>query len=63
MSEYLTQFIEFFGLDAFFGESVLTVQECIGYSWVAFLGGIFLLFGARCVFELIKTVTDWRNFK
>ena len=62
MSQYLSDFIDFFGLGGFFDGSVLTVSECIGITVVAFLGCIFTICGIRCVFELIKTVTDWRNF-
>lgn len=60
MSSYLSDFIDFFGLNGFF-ESTLTVQEVIGLSIVAFIGAIFMLAALRCIFELIKTVTDWRS--
>ena len=63
MGAYLNDFIDFFGLSAFFDGTVLTVQEILGYSIVAFLGGIFTLIGVRCVFELIKIVTDWSRFR
>lgn len=63
MSQYLQDFITFFGLDSFFGSDPITVQQTIGLSIVAFIGCIFTILGARCVFELIKIVTDWSNFK
>lgn len=60
MSTYLDDFIQFFGLNGFF-ESTLTVQEVLGYSILAFIAAIFMLAALRCVFELVKTVTDWRS--
>lgn len=60
MSNYLDDFIQFFGLSGFF-ESTLTVQEVLGYSILAFIGALFMLAAIRCVFELVKTVTDWRS--
>ena len=60
MSNYLDDFIDFFGLSGFF-ESTLTVQEVLGYSILAFIGAIFMLAAIRCIFELVKTVTDWRS--
>ena len=60
MSTYLDDFIDFFGLSGFF-ESTLTVQEVLGYSILAFIAAIFMLAALRCVFELVKTVTDWRS--
>lgn len=63
MSETLQSFIDFFGLSSFFDGTVLTVQEVIGLQLTATAGIIFVLVGVRCVFELIKTVTDWRNVK
>lgn len=63
MGEYLNDFIEFFGLSSFFDGTVLTVQEVLGYSTVAFIGAIFTVLGVRCVFELIKIVTDWGRFR
>ena len=60
MSTYLDDFIDFFGLSGFF-ESTLTVQEVLGYSILAFIGAVFMLAALRCVFELVKTVTDWRS--
>lgn len=63
MSSYLSDFIDFFGLSSFFDGTVLSVQQILGYSIIAFLGGIFTLIGVRCVFELIKIVTDWGRFK
>lgn len=62
MSQYLSDFIDFFGLDVFF-ESTLTVQEVLGYSIVAFIGAVITVAGIRCIFELIKIVTDWSKFK
>ena len=63
MSEALQSFIDFFGLDVFFDGTVLTVQEVIGLQLTATAGIIFVLVGVRCIFELIKTVTDWRNIR
>ena len=62
MSEYLSDFIDFFNLSGFF-ESTLTVQEVIGYSITAFIGALITIAGIRCIFELIKILTDWRNFR
>lgn len=62
MSEYLTEFIEFFGLDNLLSADPLTVQQVIGYQITAFIGAIFLLTAVACVFEIIKTVCDWRHF-
>ena len=63
MSQYLQDFIDFFDLADFFGSSVLTVQNVIGLSIVAFIGCIFTIMGVRCIFELIKIVTDWSKFR
>lgn len=63
MAEYLNDFIEFFGLSTFTDGTVLTVQNVIGLSLVAMLGAVFTLLGVRCVFELIKIVTDWGRFR
>lgn len=63
MSEYLNDFIDFFGLSAFTDGTVLTVQNVIGLSLIAMLGAVFTLLGVRCIFELIKIVTDWSRFK
>ena len=63
MSEYLNDFIDFFGLSAFNDGTVLTVQNVIGLSLIAMLGAVFTLLGVRCIFELIKIVTDWSRFK
>lgn len=62
MSEYLTDFIEFFGLDPFFN-GTLTVQNVLGLSITAFIGGVITVAGIRCIFELIKIITDWSRFK
>lgn len=62
MSEYLTDFIEFFGLDPLFTET-LTVQNVLGLSITAFIGGVITVAGIRCIFELIKILTDWSRFK
>ena len=62
MSEYLTEFIEFFGLDNILSADPLTVQQVIGYQITALIGVIFLLTAVACVFEIIKTVCDWRHF-
>lgn len=62
MSEYLSDFIEFFGIDTLFNTAV-TVQELIAYTTVAFIGAVITVAGIRCVFELIKIITDWSRFK
>lgn len=62
MSQYLTDFIEFFGIDTLFSSTV-TVQEMIAYTTVAFIGAVITVAGIRCVFELIKIITDWSRFK
>lgn len=62
MSEFLQDFIDFFNLGDFFTET-LTVQNALGYTIVAFCGLIITIAGIRCIFELIKIVTDWSNFK
>lgn len=62
MSEYLSDFIEFFGIDTLFSTAV-TVQELIAYTTVAFIGAVITVAGIRCVFELIKIITDWSRFK
>lgn len=63
MSEYINDFIEFFDLADLFSSTTITVQNAIGLSIVAFIGCIFTIMGVRCVFELIKIVTDWSRFK
>lgn len=62
MSEYLQDFIDFFNLSTFF-TGTMTVQEVLGYSITAFIGCIITIAGIRCVFELIKIVTDWSKFR
>lgn len=63
MSEYINDFIEFFDLADLFSSTTITVQNAIGLSIVAFIGCIFTIMGVRCVFELIKIVTDWSRFR
>ena len=63
MSQYLEDFIEFFNLDSFYSSTAITVQQALGLSITAFIGAIFTIMGIRCVFELIKVVTDWSKFK
>ena len=63
MGEYLNDFIDFFNLSSFFDGTVLTVQNALGLSIIAFIGAIFTILGFRAVFELIKIVTDWGRFK
>ena len=63
MSEYLSDFIEFFGIDVFFSGTVLTVTEFLGYTIVAFIGCILTIIGIRCIFELVKIITDWSRFR
>lgn len=64
MSEYLLEFIDFFGLDTLLtGSSDPSLYQVIGLISIAFIGCIFAIMGVRCVFELIKIVTDWSRFK
>ena len=63
MSQYLDDFIEFFNLEALFGSDPVTVQQLLGITLVGFIGAIFTIIGIRCVFELVKIVTDWSKFK
>ena len=63
MSDYLSDFIDFFGLGSFFDGTALTVQEVLGMSILAFIGCIITVLGIKCVFELIKILTDWSKFK
>lgn len=62
MSSYLTDFIDFFGLSDLFNET-LSVQNVLGLSITAFIGAVITVAGIRCIFELIKILTDWRNFR
>lgn len=62
MSDYLQDFIDFFGLSDLFTET-LTVQNALGISITAFIGVIITIAGIRCIFELIKILTDWSRFK
>lgn len=62
MSSYLSDFIDFFGIGDLFTET-LTVQNVLGISITAFIGAVITVAGIRCIFELIKILTDWRNFK
>lgn len=62
MSTYLQDFIDFFGISDIFTET-LTVQNVIGISITAFIGAIITVAGIRVIFELIKILTDWSNFK
>lgn len=61
MAEYLETFITYFGL-ADFWEETLTVQQVLGLSITAFIGAIITIAGIRCIFEIIKIVTDWSRF-
>lgn len=63
MSQYLEDFIEFFNLEILFGSDPVTVQQLLGVTIVGFIGSIFTIIGIRCVFELVKIVTDWSKFK
>ena len=63
MAAYLEEFIEYFNLDAFFGNSVLTVQMVLGYSITAFIGVLITLMGIRCIVEILKILFDWSNFR
>lgn len=62
MSSYLQDFIDFFGVSDFFTET-LTVQQVLGLSITAFIGALITIAGIRCIFELIKILTDWSKFK
>ena len=62
MSQYLTDFIEFFGLDAAISTS-LNVQQFLSIVTGSFIGAILTIAGIRCIFELIKILTDWSKFK
>ena len=62
MSQYLTDFIEFFGLDTAISTS-LDVQTFLTMITVSFLGMILTIAGIRCIFELIKILTDWSKFR
>lgn len=62
MSEYLQDFIDFFGMSDLFTET-LTVQNVLGISITAFIGAVITVAGIRCIFELIKIVTDWSRFR
>lgn len=61
MAEYLETFITYFGLVDFW-EETLTVQQVLGLSITAFIGAIITIAGIRCIFEIIKIVTDWSKF-
>ena len=62
MASYLEDFIEFFGVYDLLTET-LTVQQVLGISITAFIGAIITIAGIRCVFELIKILTDWSKFR
>lgn len=62
MASYLEDFIEFFGVSDLLTET-LTVQQVLGISITSFIGAIITIAGIRCVFELIKILTDWSKFK
>lgn len=62
MASYLEDFIEFFGVSDLLTET-LTVQQVLGISITAFIGAIITIAGIRCVFELIKILTDWSKFR
>lgn len=64
MAEFLEEFIDFFGLTNLVdATSTITVQNFLGITVIAFIGCFFSIMGVRCVFELIKIVTDWSRFK
>ncbi len=60
MPEFLTDFITYFGLD-YFGEAI-TVKETIGLIIISYIGLMLTMVGIRCIFELIKIITDRSNF-
>ena len=63
MASYLNDFIDFFNLSDLLGSTTLTVQNVLGLSILAFIGCIITLTGIRCIFEIIKIVTDWSRFR
>ena len=64
MAEFLEEFIEFFGITNLIDPAAsITVQNFLGITVIAFIGCLFSIMGVRCVFELIKIVTDWSRFK
>lgn len=62
MAQYLIDFVNYFGISGFY-DSTLTVQQALGMSIIAFIGCIITIAGIRCIFELIKTLTDWSKFR
>lgn len=63
MSEYIIDFVEFFGLGPFIDGTSLTVTQFLGCTIIAFIGCILTIIGIRCIFEIIKIVTDWSKFR
>ena len=62
MSQALTDFVEFFGIDMLF-QNTVTVQVLLTLIITSFIGCIITVAGIRCIFELIKILTDWSKFK
>ena len=63
MSQFISDFITYFNLGDLFGADPVTVQQALGITIVAFIGSLFSIMGIRCIFEMIKIVTDWSRFK
>jgi hypothetical protein len=61
MAQYLIDFISYFGLDTL-GSSNLTVSMTLGIIITSYIGLMLTMCGIRCVFELIKIITDRSNF-
>ena len=62
MSQTLTDFIEFFGIDQLLNNTV-TVQFLLAVTIGSVIGCILTIAGIRCIFELIKILTDWSKFR
>lgn len=60
MSTFLTDFAEYFGVN-YFGYN-LTVQQALGVIIITYCGLMLTMCGIRCIFELIKIITDRSNF-
>lgn len=64
MAQFLVDFIDYFGLTNLIDTSTnITVQNFLGLTIIAFIGCLFSIMGVRCIFELIKIVTDWSRFR
>lgn len=61
MAQYLVDFANYFGL-YIFGQATLNVQQTLAVIIVAYIGLMLTMVGIRCIFELIKIITDRSNF-